>query len=283
MSLSVCVIASGSSGNAICIQEGHTTILLDAGIPAGEIERRLFGIGVSPASLDGILVSHAHGDHFRSAGTLHRRFDVPVYTEPETDRDIRRSKSIASFRRVERTAPIPSRIGGIEIETFPTRHGGSRSAGRPVGFRFSANGGCVGVATDLGTVTPEVTAGLSECDAAVVEANYEHGWIRRKLHDPSFYYDIPYLGWVLSEDGHLSNEDCASLLTSIAGSRLRHVFLAHMSENHKSPQKDNNSFETARDGVLRRLDEAGAQTPAIHRTYRRGRTEGGPSEMVTIG
>jgi len=283
MSLSVCVLASGSSGNAVCIQAGHTTLLLDSGLSAREIERRLFGIGVSPASLDGILISHAHADHFRSAGTLHRRFDVPVFTDPETDREIRRSKTIGSFGRVERTISIPERIGGIEIETFATRHGGRRPAGRPVGFRFGANGGRAGVATDLGTVSPEVVAGLSGCDAVVVEANYEHEWIRRKLHDPSFYYDIPYLGWVLSEDGHLSNEDCAGLVASIAGPRLRHVFLAHMSENHKSPHKDNNSFETARECVLRRLEEAGVETPAIHRTYRRGRTEGGPSEIVTIG
>ena len=39
--LSVCVLASGSKGNAIYVSDGSTSILVDAGLSGIEIQRRL--------------------------------------------------------------------------------------------------------------------------------------------------------------------------------------------------------------------------------------------------
>jgi phosphoribosyl 1,2-cyclic phosphodiesterase len=283
MTLSVCVLASGSSGNAICVQSGHTAILVDSGLAAGETERRLYGIGVSPRDLAGILISHAHIDHYRSAGTLHRRYDIPVFTEPATDRAIRQLVRNGSYRRIEQSHPLPNRIGGLRIRTFPTRHGGmTRPAGQPVGFVLSAQGTRIGVATDLGIVDEGVLGMFRPCNALILEANHDRDRVLRKLEDPLFWADTGYLEWVLSDEGHLSNQDCAEALVRLAAPQLRHLFLAHLSENHHNPLKDNNSFRAARDCVLRCLDEAAISAPTIHRTFRRGRTEGRPSEVITV-
>ena len=82
--LSVCVLGSGSKGNAIFISDGSTSILIDAGLSGIEIERRLKSRGLSPENLDAILVSHEHVDHIKSAGVLSRRFDLPVYLSSKT-------------------------------------------------------------------------------------------------------------------------------------------------------------------------------------------------------
>jgi phosphoribosyl 1,2-cyclic phosphodiesterase len=63
--LAVCVLASGSKGNAIYISDGNTAILIDAGLSATEIKRRLKSRGLSPKSLDAILVTHEHSDHIK--------------------------------------------------------------------------------------------------------------------------------------------------------------------------------------------------------------------------
>ena len=54
--LAVCVLASGSKGNAIYISDGATAILVDAGLSGIEIKRRLKSRGLNPKELDAILI-----------------------------------------------------------------------------------------------------------------------------------------------------------------------------------------------------------------------------------
>ena len=74
MSLEVCVLASGSSGNSVYIASSNTRILIDAGLSAKQVAVRLEEIGVAPESMNGICVSHEHGDHV--AGTHEGRADL---------------------------------------------------------------------------------------------------------------------------------------------------------------------------------------------------------------
>ncbi len=85
----VCMLASGSKGNAIFITDGCTSILVDAGLSGIEIERRLKSKGLSPEDLDAILVSHEHADHIHAVGVLSRRFKLPVYISSKTKRAAR--------------------------------------------------------------------------------------------------------------------------------------------------------------------------------------------------
>ncbi|MBI3328129.1 MAG: MBL fold metallo-hydrolase, partial [Nitrospinae bacterium] len=82
--LRVCVLGSGSKGNCTYIESPESHILLDAGLSAREIERRLQHIGRSPETLDGVLISHEHIDHIQGVGALARRYQIPVYANPGT-------------------------------------------------------------------------------------------------------------------------------------------------------------------------------------------------------
>jgi phosphoribosyl 1,2-cyclic phosphodiesterase len=83
-SLSVCVLASGSKGNAIYVSDGTTSILVDAGLSGIEIQRRMAAAGLDVHSLNAIVVSHEHSDHIRGVGVLARRYDLPVYLTRNT-------------------------------------------------------------------------------------------------------------------------------------------------------------------------------------------------------
>jgi phosphoribosyl 1,2-cyclic phosphodiesterase len=280
--MDICVLASGSSGNATYIASGKTRILIDCGLVAKEVVKRLAELDVDPAKLDGILITHAHNDHYKAAGTIQAKYGVPVFTEWATVTAIRAFGNPGSFGRVTDCRPIPESIGDIEIETFAVPHGVTGAAGGPVGFALKHGGKKVCLTTDLGRVPAAAKEALHGADIIVIEANYHEPIIRWKLKDMKFARDWDYLTWVISNRGHLSNEQCGEALAEAITERTAHVFLAHMSENHEIPEQDNNRFELAQSEVERILNEEGVRVPAIHRTHRRGRTEGCKSERISI-
>src|SRR5215813_6119574 len=66
----ICVLASGSSGNATLVVAGDVRVLIDCGLSARETIRRIQAVGEDPARLDAIVVTHEHGDHARGLVSL---------------------------------------------------------------------------------------------------------------------------------------------------------------------------------------------------------------------
>ena len=99
MALRVCILGSGSKGNCTYIESPETRILIDAGLSAREIERRLRYIDRTPESLDGVLISHEHADHIQGVGALARRYKLPVHANPGTWQKARHVAALASDRR----------------------------------------------------------------------------------------------------------------------------------------------------------------------------------------
>lgn len=230
----ICQLASGSKGNAIYIESDTTRVLIDAGLSARELTRRLEGIGVAAQDLDAIVVSHEHRDHCLGAGPLCRRYSLPLYCLPQT------FEALPSIGRVDYCALDAGeclRVGDVEVEAFPVTH----DAVAPVGFVLSAGGVRVGIATDLGVVTRLVLDRLQRCQVLVLETN----------HDEQMLHDGPY-PWHLKQrvrgrHGHLSNHQSAELLQELLWPELKAIFMAHMSET-------NNTEELARESILGALN-----------------------------
>lgn len=280
--ISICSLASGSSGNATYVATDQAAILVDCGTTAREAVARLAAIGVDPASLDGILITHAHVDHYRSAGTLHARYGIPVYVDPTVARALEWRGRSTSWNRVKETCPLPEVIGDIEVETLDTSHGDGPKSGRTAAFLLHHRRRKVGVVTDLGKVDAAMIASLRGFDAVVLEANYDEATIRRKLDDPSFASDWTYLSWVEGDKGHLSNRQCAETLLQIVEKPSAHVFLGHVSENHHSVRHDNNHHRVAMETVRNAFSRAGLTCPNLHRTHRIGLEAGRPTPLIEI-
>lgn len=225
--LSVCVLASGSRGNAIYISDGKTSILVDAGLSGKEIERRMALRGISPESIDAVVISHDHTDHVQGAGVMSRRYKVPVYMNPKT--------YVAAENRIGKLYELKVfecgesfMIGSLKIHPFSISH----DAADPSGFTVETEKKKIGIATDLGIANLIVRQYLKNCHLLVIEAN----------HDPVMLLANENYPWSLkqrvkSRKGHLSNEEAGELLAELMHDDLSHIVLAHLSQDNNSPRK----------------------------------------------
>ncbi len=222
--MKVCLLASGSKGNAILVESGKTRLLIDAGLSAKQIRKRLELVGVDVESLTALLITHEHSDHVRGLGPLVRQLDLPVYLQTDLARalpDIGKAECVREFVDGDAFA-----IDDLVVRPFSITH----DSLAPVGFTLTGEDGKVGIATDLGIVTRLVTDCLQDCRVLVVETN----------HDEEMLRDGPY-PWrlkqrVRSHHGHLSNRDGCGLLNSLVWPGLETVFLGHLSETNNRPE-----------------------------------------------
>ncbi len=225
MSLEMCILASGSSGNSIYVASEKTRILIDAGLSAKQVALRLEQIGVVPESISGICVSHEHGDHINGLRVLQKRHGIPVYANAGTLNGIlRQPKADEIAVKVFQTGS-PFEIGDIAIEPFSVPH----DAYEPVGFRLQCSETAVGIVTDLGMATALVREKLRGCQAIIVESNHDEDLL---LEAPRPW---PLKQRIRSRQGHLSNSDAARLIAECATDALEHVFLSHLSSDCNTP------------------------------------------------
>ncbi|MGE4489207.1 MAG: MBL fold metallo-hydrolase [Kiritimatiellales bacterium] len=234
MTLKLCVLASGSSGNCTFIGTESTRILVDAGLSARRTAERLAEIGERVEDIDAICVSHEHGDHIAGIRVLQKNHRTPVYANGGTLEAMRRDRKMEALDCRVFTTGASFSVGDLTVEPFSVPH----DAYEPVGFVFRAGGCSVGVATDIGVVTNLVREKLRSCRAVVIEANHDEDL----LHEANRPWSLKQR--IRGNQGHLSNRAAAALMAEIAGEGLQHLFLAHMSADCNSPQHARSAFET---------------------------------------
>lgn len=239
--LELITLASGSSGNCLLVSDGRTHMLVDAGISARRICHGLKELGVEPAELAGVFITHEHSDHISGLATLTKQLRLPVYASQGTARQL--SYRIAFVEEVLRpfSAGETFPVGSLTVESFATSHDAAESTGCAV----TGGGRKAAVVTDLGYVTGAVLRVVLDTDLLVVEANHDEEWVR------SGPYPYHLKARILGDRGHLSNEAGARLACWAVERGTRTVVLAHLSAENNTPAH-------AYDTVHRALECAGA-------------------------
>lgn len=232
-------IASGSSGNCVCVQTENACLLVDAGITAKRIEAGLAAQGIALSDLDAILVTHEHIDHVRGIEVIAKKYPIPVYGTRETLQEYCRCLKHAN--RLEEmmhyVEPGESfKIKDIMTDTFSTSH----DAGNSIGYTFTSEGHKIGMATDLGCYDEIILNKLAASEVLYLEANYD----LNMLMAGSYPYRLKLR--IAGEKGHLSNEMSSELVVKLLHEGLRHVVIAHMSKENNYAEL---AYETIRQAV----------------------------------
>lgn len=248
--MKISVLGSGSTGNAVLLVANGTRVLVDAGLSAREIVRRMAMLGEDPNTLDGILITHEHGDHAGGLRVLIKDLDCPVFISNKTrDAYVRESRPVGTAndecrRRADalrdRTVEIDSgcdfQIGKIEFHPFTVPH----DAADNFGFTATHNGVKVATLLDFGHITTLIAERLRGCAAIVIESNHSRDMLKTVENYP---WELKQR--ILSRLGHLSNEDVAEWLVDGFDGQAQHIVLAHLSQRANNPYLAQITAETA--------------------------------------
>lgn len=242
------VLGSGSTGNAVLIVAGGTRVLVDAGLSAREVARRMARVGEDAAQLDAILITHEHGDHAGGLRVLMKELDCPVYISAKTreayvserrgagSEESRRRADALRSRVVEIESSRDFGIGKIDFHPFTVPH----DAVDNFGFTATHDGVKFATLMDFGHITTLVTEQLRGCAAIVIESNHS-----RDMLKACDVYPWELKQRILSRLGHLSNEDIAEWLRDGFDGQARHIVLAHLSQRANNPYLAKISAEVA--------------------------------------
>ena len=227
-------LASGSSGNATLIEASdglhRTRVLVDCGLGLRQLMARLAVEGIGPADLDGIFITHEHGDHIGCAPMLVARYGVPLWTSAGT-------AQYAAFAGLESALNLVRdgqvfAIGGIQFHPFTVPH----DAREPLQLRCTDGDRVLGLMTDIGHVTGHALAALAGCHALVLESNHDAELLAQSRY-PDFLKRR-----VGGQHGHLSNVQAAAALGALRHDRLNTVVAAHLSERNNRPDLVSRAF-----------------------------------------
>ena len=233
---------SSSSGNCSYIGSATSGILIDAGVSAKQITLKLDCIGVSPAGIGAIFITHEHSDHINGLRVFASKNKIPVYaTQGTVDALIASGTANGSFE----INPISNdgiEVNGQLIVPFKTSHDSAESCGYLV---KTSDDRKIAVATDTGFVTPETKEAVIGCDLILAESNHDVGMVRNG------FYPYNLKRRILSDKGHLSNIDCSKFVTELVQTGTTRLVLGHLSKENNMPEL---AFQTTKSA----LDCAGA-------------------------
>ena len=241
MSPNFAVLASGSSANASLLRVDDYGILIDFGLGPRALANRLAAIDASWRSIDAVLLTHTHADHWKE-GTLSRLLEhrIPLYCHRSHQRQLRASSAFAGLRNAQlvrfyESASDFSFLNSLRCQPVPVSHDG----GATFGFRFERSADlfgrswAMGYASDLGCWDGDVIAAFRNVDLLALEFN----------HDVQMQQFSGRSRWlierVLGARGHLSNEQAAELLADVlresTPGRLQQVVQLHLSRQCNRP------------------------------------------------
>ena len=207
------VIASGSSGNCYKISNEDTTLLIECGIPYKKIQQAL---NFKTTDIDGVLVSHEHGDHSKACKNLIKA-GVDLYMTKGTKEALKLDNHrVKTFRQWSMYLDV--KIGSFTIKPFRTIH----DAKEPVGFVI------------YDSISKEELVFITDTqysiynfkpDYFMIEVNYVTETINKseKIH-PDLRARI--------KKTHMSLETAINLLERSDLSNLKKIYVMHLSDSN---------------------------------------------------
>ncbi|MGD0769185.1 MAG: MBL fold metallo-hydrolase [Tepidisphaeraceae bacterium] len=237
MSLSLCILASGSAGNCSVLRGPRGAMLIDCGIAPRTAAGRMKGLGIGVGDVAAICLTHLDGDHFNPAwaGRIVQQGIAIFCHEDRTDELSRLGGGAAEFARLIR--PFNGRpfspVEGVQFTAIRLDHDEHGSHG----FRVEGFGSRIGYATDLGRPSSELVRQFRGVGVLAIESNYDPQ-MQASSDRPLFLKRR-----IMGGRGHLSNQEALDTVRRILdqadrrGAALpRHIVLLHRSRQCNCPR-----------------------------------------------
>lgn len=225
------ILASGSTGNSFYLETPEKKILVDAGLSGKKITSLLAEIDRDPSDLDAILVTHEHKDHIHGVGVLARKYGMDIYANEKTWQIMDSKNMLGKVDNSQKHIFSRGKLltfGDIDIESFGVSH----DAIDPQFYRFMKDGKSFVMLTDTGYVSDRMAGLIENADGYLIESNHDIEILRAGSYPWSTKQRI------LSDQGHLCNEDGADAMIRTIGNKTKKIYLGHLS-------KENNIKELA--------------------------------------
>jgi len=222
-------LSSGSNGNCYYIGDKNVSLLIDVGIGARTIKRRLLDYNIPIESISFIAVTHDHIDHIKHLGAFAERYRTPVIatsklhdslsTHPCTRGCLDGCRKIVE--KGERFV-----YAGVSVTPFGVPHDATETLGYYIDFcgeKFT-------VITDAGSITSEMIEFSKMANHLILESNYDN----KMLLDGN--YPKILIDRIKNGHGHLCNSQTALAVKEIYSAGLKNLFLCHLSENNNTPE-----------------------------------------------
>lgn len=270
--MKLCVLGSGSKGNAILMQSGSTRLLIDAGFGTRTISKRLQSIGVDPRSIQAVLVTHEHSDHARGAVAAASRWGWQVFATAGTKGA---SLELSEFGATTLMANECLKVGEAEILPVAISH----DATEPVAVIATdvTSGVRAAIVYDLGMISEQLQRAIERVEILVIESNHDGEMLRNGPYPASLKRRIA------GTHGHLSNRSAAIAAARCAHPGLAHVVLAHLSEVNNTPGVATATMQRALTRTVFKGSVMAAAQDAPSRPVGAARSEGFASVQLSLG
>ena len=236
---------SSSKGNSTFIGTEKGGILIDCGVSFKRLSEALEVNHIPLSAVQGVFITHEHTDHVAGLTMLTKKTGLPVYGQKRTLQRLCDENRIAVNSHVIDITGKTIGCGGSEISCFNTPHDAIQSCGYRI---HTSDDKYCAVCTDLGHVTPEVDEALTGCRMVLIEANYDEYMLRRGP------YPLYLKERILSQNGHLSNDDCTAQVGRLIERGTTHFLLGHLSQDNNRPDIADNTVQRGLDCFARGRD-----------------------------
>ena len=217
--MKITVLASGSKGNATIVEVNNHNILIDAGISLSLLEKRISSF----PKIDTVLITHTHDDHIKGLRSIIKKYKPTIYTKSDL-------KAFINYEQINDQESIL--LDDISIKLIDLSHDVS----------------CCGIIikefdkelvyiTDTGYINRNILKEIENKDIYIFESNHD----TEMLWNGSYPRHIKHR--IISDRGHLSNNDCANYLIKSIGVNTKYIVLAHISEHNNSEELVANTIE----------------------------------------
>lgn len=222
----ICNLGSGSDGNLTYIETAGAKVLLDAGLSASEIKKRLALLKVLPEEINAILITHEHSDHIKGIDVFASKYNCKIYVHNKGYNALRGKLKKADSLNFVLFDDLDFNINDLKVSNFKLPHDAEYCSG----YSFLEKTKKVSILTDLGYTTKEVLSKIMGSTLVYLEANHDEEMLKNNPH-----YPLQLKHRILGRNGHLSNISAGQVIKELVEGGTKQIMLSHLSTENNTP------------------------------------------------